>query len=288
MLPHTYLNSHVMLTDLNLTVAHTIMQWWIQGEDIVRIDVHTHTSRYSACSRITADELVAEALVAGLDAVLFTEHNAVWDRADLRSLSGSGLLVLGGVELTCPEGDCLLVAPDLDDLPGGLSLQGAAEEAHRRGGLAFLAHPFRTTLDHDRRYLANPLDGLEEESCNNFGRLERQAARAVAVGNGLHLIAGSDAHQRDMVGCFYLELSQSIGAVADLVGALRRGAYRQRRHDERFYRFVDAREATWRALVRAEVFSGTRSLEELKRTTGISSDIIRTVLAEGEGSQAPP
>ncbi len=246
----------------------------------MKIDLHTHTSRYSACSRLTPEELVTAAQAAGLQAVVITEHNQPWAREDLRSLSGSGLLVLGGIEVSCPDGDCLLFAPELEDLPPGLTVEGAAQEAHRRGGLAFLAHPFRTTLDRDRRCLGNPLDGLEQESCNNFGRLEREAARGVAAVDGLRLIVASDAHRADMVGCFYLELDEPISDVAGLVDALRWRGYRSRRNDELFYRFCDVREAAWRVRVREEVLSGTGQVGELKRTTGVSSDVIRAVLAE--------
>jgi len=260
----------------------------------VKVDLHTHTTRYSACSRMTPEELVAEARRSGLDAIVITEHNRAWDPKELAELSGAGLLVLGGVEVSTREGDCLVFAPDLDgvggpggagaEVTGGLgrdaTLETLATEAHLRGGLAFLAHPFRTTLDQHRRSLGRPLDGLERETCNSFGRLEREAAEAVALAGGLHLITGSDAHKADMVGCFYVELEQPVGDVSELVRELQRGAYRCRRNDLRFFSWLDARSAELRAWVRAEVLSGLRDLEALKRATGVSSDIIREVLAD--------
>ena len=248
----------------------------------MKVDLHIHTSRYSACSRMTPEELVAEARAAGLDAILLTEHNEVWDPDHLASLSGGGLLLLGGVEITCREGDCLVLAPDLEGLPRSRSLEGLAEEVRLRDGLTFLAHPFRTTLERGRRYLGNPLGGLEQESCNNFGRLEREAAQAVAEASGLRLITASDAHARDMVGCFYVELERKVSNVAELVAELRRGAYRCSRDDERFYAFLDARRPAFRAWVNSEVLTGTCDLEALKRATGVSSDIIREVLAQRE------
>ena len=252
-------------------------------ETSVKIDLHTHSAQYSGCSRLAPEALAREAVEAGLDAVALTEHNHAWDPADLAQLSAGGLLVLGGIEVTCREGDCLVLAPEVTDLPRGLGLEELAAEAHRRGGLAFLAHPFRTTLDQGRRYLSNPLDGLEQESCNNFGRLEREAAEEVAARGGLRLISASDAHAPDMVGCFYVELAEPVADVAGLLRALRRGAYRCGRNDRRFYAFLDARLAALRARVRSEVLSGTRELEALKRATGVSSDVIREVLAEAVG-----
>ncbi len=246
----------------------------------VKIDLHAHTSRYSACSRMTPDELVREARRAGLDAVVLTEHNQAWDRRGLARLSGDGLLVLGGIEITCREGDCLVFAPEVAGLRRGSGLEEVAEEVHRREGLAVLAHPFRTTLERDRRYLANPLDGLEQESCNNFGRLEREAAQAVARPADLLLISASDAHATDMLGCFYVELERRVSDVAGLVSELRRRAYRCCRDDERFYAFLDARLSAFRAWVRPEVLGGVRDLAALKRATGVSSDVIREVLAE--------
>jgi len=257
-----------------------ILARWTLGVVSMKIDLHTHTSRYSACSRATPGELVDEAKRAGLDAILLTEHNQVWEPRELTSISGDGLLVLGGTEITCREGDCLVYAPTLTGLACDTSIEELAEEAHRRDGIAVLAHPFRTTLDQSRRYLGSPLDGLEQETCNNFGRLEREAAQAVAHASDLLLITASDAHTTDMVGCFYVELEHHVTDTADLVDELRRGAYRCCRNDERFYAFLDARLPNLRAWVRPEVLNGLHDLEALKRATGVSSDIIREVLAE--------
>lgn len=257
-----------------------IILWRTLGVASVKIDLHVHTSRYSACSRMSSDELVEEARRAGLDAVVLTEHNWAWDAPDLAALCDDQLLVLGGVEITCREGDCLVYAPELAGLRRGSSLEELAEEVRKRGGLTVLAHPFRTTLERDRRYLANPLDGLEQESCNNFGRLEREAAEVVARSADLLLVSASDAHATDMLGCFYLELEREVSDIAGLASELRRGAYRCCRDDERFYRFLDARLSTFRARVRSEVLGGVGDLSALKRATGVSSDVIREVLAE--------
>jgi predicted metal-dependent phosphoesterase TrpH len=243
---------------------------------------------------MTPEELVGEARRSGLDAVVITEHNRAWDPQELAQLSGAGLFVFGGVEVSTREGDCLVFAPELDgaagpegaaaSLAGGPArdhaLEELATEAHLRGGVAFLAHPFRTTLDQHRRCLGKPLDGLERETCNSFGRLEREAAEAVALAAGLHLITGSDAHSRDMVGCFYVELEQPVADISELIRELVRGAYRCRRNDLRFFSWLDARSAELKAWVRSEVLTGLRDLEALKRATGVSSDIIREVLAD--------
>jgi hypothetical protein len=247
---------------------------------------------------MTPEELVAEARRSGLDAIVITEHNTVWEPRELAELSGAGLLVFGGVEVSTREGDCLVFAPELDggagphgrptSPAGGLARDGTLEElaseAHLRGGLAFLAHPFRTTLDQHRRALGQPLDGLERETCNSFGRLEREAAEAVALAAGLHLITGSDAHTADMVGCFYVELERPVADLPELIRALARGGYRCRRNDPRFFSWLDARSAALRARVRSEVLTGLRDLEALKRATGVSSDIIREVLADFGGA----
>jgi len=245
----------------------------------LKIDLHTHTARYSGCSRIKPEELVSEAAAAGLDAVLVTEHNVSWEDKDLAALSTADVQVFGGVEITTLEGDCLVLAPELQGLPVHSTVEELVGTVHERGGLVFLAHPFRTTLERNRRSFESSIDGLELQSCNNFGRLEREAAQEVAAAGGLMLISGSDAHTRDMVGCFYLELGRSVHGVAGLVEVLREGAYRCRRDDERFYEYFDARSARFRALVSSEVLGGCRELEALKRSTGLSSDVIRSVLA---------
>ncbi|HEY7270658.1 MAG TPA: PHP domain-containing protein, partial [Dehalococcoidia bacterium] len=73
------------------------------------IDLHTHSTAYSACSAVSPDDLVGAAKAAGLDAVCITEHDAFWPLAPIRQLGEKhGIVVLRGVEVTTEVGHVLV------------------------------------------------------------------------------------------------------------------------------------------------------------------------------------
>ena len=49
----------------------------------MRIDLHIHTAPLSACSYIDPRELIQEARRLKLDGICLTEHQVVWDRAEV-------------------------------------------------------------------------------------------------------------------------------------------------------------------------------------------------------------
>ncbi len=53
----------------------------------MRIDLHIHTSPRSACSYMDPNELVQEAQRLNLDGICLTEHQVVWDIAEVEKLA---------------------------------------------------------------------------------------------------------------------------------------------------------------------------------------------------------
>ena len=132
--------------------------WWA-------VDLHVHTpgSRDVAEGYGTADDIVAAAVAAGLDAIAVTDHNTTgWCELVRAAASGTGLVVLPGVEVSTAEGhllgvweegtsssvidDVLVVlgikTPDRGklDVAAACGIAEAAQKIDLSGGIAIAAH----------------------------------------------------------------------------------------------------------------------------------------------------
>lgn len=81
------------------------------------IDLHVHTSAYSACSRIKPRDAIDRAAAVGLTGMAFTEHGRFWPEDAWREVSayatGRDLFLVNGAEYRCRsevahEGDWLV------------------------------------------------------------------------------------------------------------------------------------------------------------------------------------
>ncbi|MCX5757678.1 MAG: PHP domain-containing protein, partial [Candidatus Hydrogenedentes bacterium] len=76
------------------------------------IDIHVHTRRHSTCSHIDPELLVHQALRAGLDGLVITEHQYQWGPEELAALAAQShdphFLLLAGFEYSTTHGDLLV------------------------------------------------------------------------------------------------------------------------------------------------------------------------------------
>ena len=168
------------------------------------IDLHCHTRPLSACSALTAAELVSLACERGLDGICLTEHDRAWDAGELAELRESApIRVFSAVELTTDMGHVLAFGLD----PSGFSAIARAvfAAAEASGGVLFLAHPAR--------------DGLLRVTH------ETLAASGLAKGFRLPGIAGSDAHTRDEVGRAATRFAYPVTTDGELLRELLAGRY---------------------------------------------------------------
>ena len=120
---------------------------------MAKIDHHVHTSRHSPDSVIDPEVLVERARLAGLDAVVITEHDYQWEADELADLNAraDGLVVLSGVEVSAREGHFLVYGlPDLEgvrprDRPGGPARIVKSEGRGDRRGAPVPLGPGRST-----------------------------------------------------------------------------------------------------------------------------------------------
>lgn len=83
-------------------------------------DLHVHTNRYSPCSRIPPEQLVRQALRAGLDGLAITEHHRQWEEEELGALvnanGASRFTLLAGFEYSSSQGDLLIYGVPSDQV----------------------------------------------------------------------------------------------------------------------------------------------------------------------------
>lgn len=185
------------------------------------IDLHTHTSRYSACSSLTPERLVTLAAAAGLDAICLTEHDQLWPEAEARALgAAAGLIVLRGMEVTTELGHALVYG--LEQPPSGMFLASSLSAAVRAfGGLIALAHPARAgqpaVSAADRARLFDCVEALN----GSDGPEQNAAAAGYTAVPALSGIAGSDCHAEAEVGTVATRLPYDVTTERELIAALR-------------------------------------------------------------------
>jgi predicted metal-dependent phosphoesterase TrpH len=192
----------------------------------MKFDLHIHTSRHSPDSQLDPFVLTRRARELGLDGVVITEHDWLWQEAELdvlRALSPPGLVVLAGVEVSAREGHFLAYGvTDPFAIPRGISVKELCDVVHRQGGVVVGAHPFRwgqPFRDIVRRHKP-ALDGVELMTNNMDADMRRQAAAVRAELN----IAGlgcSDAHHEDTLAACFTDFDADVRTTRDLVEAIR-------------------------------------------------------------------
>lgn len=199
------------------------------------VDIHLHTRRHSGCSSIDEARLIDQAVRAGLDGIIITDHHYQWPEDELAELIDAanhpGFTVLTGFEYTSAHGDLLVY---------GLDAETAASFKPRRepeemleifqglGAVCVAAHPTRAGLGFDARLAQMPFEGIEVASVN-LQPHEQRLARRLAADLARPATAASDAHRIGDVGRYATAFDAPIRCMADFCVALRAGAFRPAR-----------------------------------------------------------
>jgi len=192
------------------------------------IDMHVHTDRYSACGRMTPDEMAEAAKAAGLAGVVITEHNVMWSEEEIAELSARhpGLLILRGLEVSAANRHDILVYGVMDaslfhkDMPA----REVVEIAHQHGGVAVWAHPMRYHRMMDEEVVNLPFDAIETQSVN-IDELHYPALHELAVSRKLPEVYNSDGHDTISLGGYANYFHQAPQNEADLVKIIKSRAY---------------------------------------------------------------
>jgi hypothetical protein len=195
----------------------------------LRFDLHVHTGRYSQCAETVDPYQLGDAGIrAGLDGLVITEHDVLWQDEELEILRHRTpeVRIFRGIEVTARG--CHVVVIGIDDaalLERGMAPTEVIDVAHSLGGIAILAHPFR---DSDPASLPlHQFDAIEVAS-TSFSRADAVGAIELAKGLGLPSVASSDAHALSRVGWAWTELSERPRDERHLAALLKQGSGRPR------------------------------------------------------------
>ncbi len=168
---------------------------------MVALDLHVHTGRYSQCAEAVDPYRIEEyALRVGLDGVVLTDHDVLWEEEEVVLLRQRcpSILIFRGIEVSALGAHLVIIG--LDD--GGLFHRGipvaeACSIAHRNAACVILAHPFR---DADPAAIPVELVDAIEVGSTSFTVEEARRARQLARRTGKPQVAASDAHALSRIG----------------------------------------------------------------------------------------
>jgi hypothetical protein len=198
----------------------------------MKVEFHCHTDRYSQCSSIPPEELVAMAEAAGYEALFITDHNKIWPNTELdelRSLSDR-VLIFPAIEITLADRTDVLVLGAEDEVYENLDQpHDVLAQASEDGLLTVVAHPFRwaETLPD---YCA-AMDAIEIHTCNHSVPEHLDKARAYAEEHHLAPVYSGDSHGLNFMNKFWLETTTSFETAQDFRQLIVSGQYENRKRE---------------------------------------------------------
>ena len=186
-----------------------------QPDDVVRVDLHTHTM-WSGDSTTTPDEFAIAMAASGLDVVCVTDHNTIAGAIELSDLVDARVIV--GEELRTAAGEIIGLFLT-ERIPMGVGHVDAAKAIRDQGGVVYIPHPFdpmRRNMSEVALYElaeADLIDAVEVLNAKtSLASLNRRAAEFAAE-FGIVGGAGSDGHVPDALGAAYVEMADFGGPI---------------------------------------------------------------------------
>ena len=208
----------------------------------MKIDLHIHTSPLSACSYIDPQELIQEARRLKLDGICLTEHQVVWNPAEVERLAQEAdIRIFRGNEFTTNQGDILVFGFN-EDIKELLMIQELRDKVTAAGGYMIAAHPFRgfktfgigqlqlTVEQACRRKVFEFVDAVEIGN-GKLSSEENDMARKVAEKLGLPGTGGSDAHRVDEIATWLTVFEKDIEDENQLLQELHAGRFEAAKED---------------------------------------------------------
>ena len=203
------------------------------------IDLHSHTWPRSHDSVLNPDDMVERAKRAGLDAVVFTEHDTLWDDASVREISERhNFLVMAGVEISTDDGHILTFG--IDKYVFGMHRSDhLAKYVETAGGVMVAAHPYRRQMPWYVRDEAEYETALERASgnpayqfCQGLEELngrgsdkENAFSKRLCERMGMPGTGGTDSHAIQDIGKVATYFEREIQDVRGLIEELHAGRF---------------------------------------------------------------
>jgi predicted metal-dependent phosphoesterase TrpH len=188
------------------------------------IDTHIHAYPTSDDSKMTLEEIVAQARIIGLDGICITDHDSqeIMARAhEYRKQMGYPIFV--GAEVFTWEGDVIVFG--LERLPEErVSARYLLDLVNKANGVAISAHPFRQ----NNRGMGNSirehkdLHGVEAFN-GSTDHANNMKACDLAMELGIPVFGASDAHNTEALGKFATVFPNGLKDERDLIEAIKMG-----------------------------------------------------------------
>jgi len=206
------------------------------------IDMHVHTTRGASDSSLKPVELARKAHRVGVDGVVITEHDRLWDPREVaRFRKAHSLFVANGMEVSTELGHILVIGLDRY-MPGIRWAEELRRVAREAGGYMIAAHPFRHYFQrvHWEREGWEPFDLAPGQAARlplfelvdaievlNGGNNERENLYALEVAQALGKpgIGGSDAHSDQGVGIYTTVFEKRLETEEELLCELKAGRF---------------------------------------------------------------
>jgi hypothetical protein len=206
------------------------------------IDMHVHTTRGASDSSLRPVELARKARRVGVDGVVITEHDRLWDPRELtRFRQTHSLFVANGMEVSTELGHILVIGLDRY-VPGIQRVEELRRVVLEAGAYMIAAHPFRHYFHRVRweREGWEPFDLTPAQAARlplfeivdaievlNGGNNERENLYALEVAQALGKpgLGGSDAHSDQGVGIYTTVFENRLETEEDLLRELKAGRF---------------------------------------------------------------
>ncbi len=193
------------------------------------LEMHSHTLEYSACSHVSAVELVRRVLEKGLQGIVLTDHHHLWSEVELESLRREAgvpdyFLLLSGQELTTRDLGDVLVYGASDTVAAGTPL--AEVRRYYPDAALVWAHPYRKGRTPSTEALSSSLlDGVE---IFNSNQTMRENSRGLRDWHRVRFtaLAGTDTHGPRYAGLYPTLFDHPVKNIDDLAHEIRKGRCR--------------------------------------------------------------
>ena len=195
----------------------------------MKVELHLHTSRYSACSQNTPAAMMERLIQTGYDAVFITEHNAVWSDEEIAQLQSGypEIKIFPGVELsTGVDGSQHILVLGTTDSEY-LKLRSAEQilqKSRQDGCLSVLAHPFRWAGGAEILKSKILPDAIEYYS-GNHKHPEAEMTLELSKRLNLPIVNTGDVHGLADINQFWIETHYPIESASDIRKIILERAY---------------------------------------------------------------
>lgn len=203
------------------------------------IDMHSHTWPRSHDSVLNPDDLIERAKRAGLDAIVFTEHDTLWDQKTVTELrERHEFMVLAGVEISTDDGHMLVFG--IDKYVFGMHRSDVlARYVESMGGAMIAAHPYRRQMPwyirNEQEYeqslvraSKNPayqyVQGMEEINGRGSDK-ENAFSKRLCDMMGMPGSGGTDSHAIQDIGKCATYFERPITSMEDLIREVQAGRF---------------------------------------------------------------